>query len=236
MTDQKWHSTDDKRRQLKIEFPMNKLQDGWRAGESISVLGTTSKQWLLSWRVNDGERQTVKLFGKGLHPKDTIQEFMKWVTQCHKNNQIFTKIGCHGGILVAVAERRHINEEDMLYYYQGKFNTSAIQQEWRESRNVHAIAYFNSWWIMMTSTHRARGQQAYILDKRFPEQDIKKLWDLGFRIQAVAGGTQWVVIMLKTENSAQMEQSYRYSQDEFPRAFVQNEWDKDMVITTVTGN
>lgn len=235
MTSKKWHPTDDKRRQLKSEFPMHELQDRWREGESISILGTTSKQWFLSWRLDDGKCQTVKLFGRGLHPKDTIKELVKWVTQCSGKGQIVTKVGCHGGILVAVAEQRHRNEEGRIYYYQGKFNKSYIEQEWREGRMVHVIAYFNSWWIMITSTHQTQGQQACIFDNQFPEKKIRKYWDDGFCIQAMAAGPQWVIIMLKTENSARMEQYYRMS-EEFPDDFLQSKWDKDMVITAVTGN
>lgn len=235
MTSKKWHPTDDTRRQLKSEFPMHKLQDRWREGESISILGTTSKQWFLSWRLDDGEFQTVKVFGRGLHPKDTIKELVKWVTQRFGKGQIVTKVGCHGGILVAVAEEGHRDEEGRIYCYQGEFNTSYIEQQWRKDRMVHVIAYFNSWWIMITSTHQTRGEQAYIVDNQFPEKKIRKCWDDGFCIQAMAAGPQWVIIMLKTKNSARIEQCYKMSQ-EFPDDFVQSKWEKDMVITTVTGN
>ena len=101
---------------------------------------------------------------------------------------------------------------------------------------VHVIAYFNSWWIMITSTHQTRGEQAYIVDNQFPEKKIRKCWDDGFCIQAMAAGPQWVIIMLKTENSAQMKQSYITAQDEFPDEFVRQKWDDDMLITAVTGN
>lgn len=240
MTSEEWHPTDDKEWQLWTEFPMHKFQNRQsKKGKRISVVGTTSKQWFLSWGRRSStakERQKVELFGRGLHPKDTIQEFYKSTSQYPKNGRILTKVGCHGGILVAVAQKKQRDERGQLYIHQGKFDTSVIQQAWWEDRNVLAITYFNSWWIIMTSTHRIQGQQAYIVDNQFPEKKIRKYWDDGFCIQAMAAGPQWVIIMLKTANSARMEQSYRLSQDEFPREFVQDNWDQEMVITAVTGN
>jgi len=239
MTGKEWYPTGVEKWQLWTEFPIHKLEDWQKKGERISVVGNTSKKWFISLRsrsLTDDKHPRVKLFGRGLHPKDTIKKFEKWISQRPGKGQILTKVGCHGGILAAVAEKKQRDERGQLYTCQGEFNTSVIQQAWREGRKVLAIAYFNSWWIVVTSTHRVQGKQVGMLDNRFPEQMIRKYWDEGYRIQAMAAGPQWVIIMLKTENSAQMKQSYRLSQDEFPREFVQDNWHQEMVITAVTGN
>jgi len=235
MTSEEWHPTDDKGWRLRTEFPMHKFQR--KKGRLISVLGTTSKKWFLSWRrrssIAKERRQKVQLFGRGCHPKDTILEFYKSTTS---HGGILTKVGSHGGILVAVTEKKKRGERGQLYIYQGNFNASLIKHACWEDRKVLAIAYFNSWWIIMTSTHRVQGQQAYIVDNQFPEKKIRKYWDKGYCIQAMVAGPEWVIIMLKTENSAQMKQSLRRSQNAFPQEFVQDKWDQEMVITAVTGN
>lgn len=239
MTGKEWYPTGVEKWQLWTEFPIHKLEYWQKKGERISVVGNTSKKWFISLRsrsLTDDKHPRVKLFGRGLHPKDTIKKFDKWTSQRPGKGQILTKVGCHGGILAAVAEKKQRDERGQPCIFQGKFKTSVIQKAWREDKNVLAITYFNSWWIIMTSTHRVQGQQAYIVDNQFPEKKIGKYWDDGFRIQAMAAGPQWVIIMLRTENSAQMKQSYRLSQDEFPREFVQDKWDQEMVITAVTGN
>ncbi|MBI3260681.1 MAG: hypothetical protein HYZ54_14575, partial [Ignavibacteriae bacterium] len=85
--------------------------------------------------------------------------------------------------------------------------------------------------VVMTNTN-GRGAQTYLLQGSFPTNEIKKKWNEGYSISAVAQGNGfWAAVM--SSNTGFSAQQYIID-DTFPIRKVEELWDKSFRITSMT--
>lgn len=85
--------------------------------------------------------------------------------------------------------------------------------------------------VVMTNNY-GRGAQTYLLQGTFPANEIKKKWNEGYSITAVAQGNGfWAAVM--SSNTGYSAQQYIID-DTFPIQKVEELWDKSFRITSMT--
>ncbi len=218
----------------RAELPWDKLDDKLKEANHISFISSSPDFWMVGWRPGDSDQRVERFRGS---PRSVAISVINWAEEQARIGRSLTKLGCHGGLLMAIAEPRKPYEFSYTYCYEGRFNCNYIEEAWARDQKILAVVYFNGWWIIQTST-RVKGQQACIVDDDgFPTAKIKEHIDHGCRIQTIAAGPQWVVIMLKTSDSSRMSQSYnKFNNVSDVRIFIKRNWDQNRCITAVTGN
>lgn len=90
----------------------------------------------------------------------------------------------------------------------------------------------NGEWLLVLSTGGAYERQQVFWRPDFPESEIKKYWDEGYKITTLASNnTTWFTVM-STGND--YTQQYWKKSDTFPQDFIKEYWDKGYYLTEVT--